>query len=113
MTRVSEQNNFVYLTISLVILLLVASLVDQFPVPLGQHMVQALTVLTLASGVVGLRGSRLHVRTRMGFVIGVGAVVLLGVLLDASGLDYTHLLLLITFYIWATWLVGKFYSLVQ
>ena len=54
MTRVSDKNDFVYLTISLVILLLVASLVDQFPIPLGQHVVQALTVLTLASGVVGL-----------------------------------------------------------
>ena len=107
MTRVSDKNNFVYLTVSLVILLLVAALVDQFPVPLGQHLVQALTVLTLASGVIGLRGSRLHVRTRIGFVIGVGAIVLLGVLLDASGLDYTHLLLLITFYIWATWLAAR------
>ena len=39
MARVSDKNNFVYLTVSLVILLLVAALVDQFPIPLGQHMV--------------------------------------------------------------------------
>jgi len=65
MTCVSEKNNFVYLTVSLVILLLVAALVYQFPVPLGQQLVQTLTVLTLASGVIGLRDSRLHLRTKL------------------------------------------------
>ena len=107
MTRVSEKNNFVYLTVSLVILLLVASLVDQFPVLLGQHMVQALTVLTLASGVMGLRHSRLHFRTGLGLVAGLAVIVLLGAILDASGLHYTHLLILISFYTWATWLAAR------
>jgi voltage-gated potassium channel len=107
MKRVSEKNNFLYLTLSLVFLLLVAALVDQFPVPLGQHMVQALTVLTLASGVVGMRGSRLRVHTRLGLIAGFAVIVLLGVMLDASGLDYAHLLILISFYTWATWLAAR------
>jgi len=107
MTRVSDKNNFVYLTISLVILLLVAALVDQFPIPLGQHLVQALTVVTLASGVVGLQNSRLHVRTRLGMIAGVIVIVSLGAILDLSGLHYTHLLILISFYSWATWLAAR------
>ena len=107
MNRVSEKNNFVYLTASLVILLLVAALVDQFPVPLGQHMVQALTVLTVASGVIGMRDSRLRDQTRLGLIAGFAVIVLLGVLLDVSGLDYAHLLILITFYSWATWLAVR------
>ena len=107
MQRVSENNNFIYLTVSLVVLLMVASLVDQYPFPLGQHIVQALTILTVASGVVGLRGSRLHMRTRIGFLLGVVFIVLLGLILDASGLQYTHLLLLNAFYGWATWLAAK------
>ena len=107
MARVSDKNNFVYLTISLVILLLVASLVDQFPMPLGQHMVQAFTVLTLASGIMGLQDSRLHVRTKLGLIAGVVIIVLLGALLDASGLHYTHLLILISFYTWATWQAAR------
>jgi len=107
MTRVSEKNNFVYLTVSLVILLLVAALVDQFPIPLGQHIVQALTVLTLASGVIGLQHKRLHIRTKIGLIAGLAVIVLLGAILDASGLHYTHLLILISFYTWATWLAGK------
>jgi voltage-gated potassium channel Kch len=107
MTRVSEKNNFVYLTVSLVILLLVAALVDQFPVPLGQHLVQALTVLTLASGVIGLRDSSLHFKTGIGLIASVAVIVLLGVLLDVTGLHYTHLLILISFYTWATWLAAR------
>lgn len=107
MARVSEKNNFVYLTVSLVILLLVAALVDQFPIPLGQHMVQAMTVLTLASGVIGLRHSRFHFRTKLGLIAGVAVIVLLGVILDVSGLHYTHLLILISFYSWATWLAAR------
>jgi len=107
MTHVSDKNNFVYLTISLVILLLVAALVDQFPIPLGQHLVQALTVLTLASGVVGLRHSRLHFRTGLGLIAGLVVIVLLGAILDTIGLHYTHLLILISFYTWSTWLAAR------
>ncbi len=107
MTRVSDKNNFVYLTISLVILLLVAALVDQFPIPLGQHLVQAFTVLTLASGVIGLRNTRLHFNTRLGLIAGLAVIVLLGAILDASGLHYAHLLILISFYTWATWLAAR------
>ena len=107
MSRVSEKNNFLYLTVSLVILLLVAALVDQFPFPLGQHLVQALTVLTLASGVAGLRDSRLHINTKLGLIVGVAVIVLLGALLDASGLHYAHLLILISFYSWATLLAAR------
>jgi hypothetical protein len=62
MTHVSDKNNFLYLT---------ASLVDQFPIPLGQHLVQALIMLTLASGIVGLRETRLHVSTKLGLIAAV------------------------------------------
>jgi voltage-gated potassium channel Kch len=107
MAPVSEKNNFVHLTVSLVILLLVAALVDQFPIPLGQHMVQAMTVLTLVSGVIGLRDPRFHFRTKLGLIAGVAVIVLLGAILDASGLHYAHLLILISFYTWATWLAAR------
>ena len=107
MSHVSEKNNFLYLTVSLVILLLVASLVDQFPIPLGQHLVQAFTVLTLASGVVGLRETRLHVSTKLGLIVAVALFVTLGAILDASGWHYAHLLILISFYSYATWLAAR------
>jgi hypothetical protein len=58
MTRVSERNNFICLSVFLVVLL-VASLADQFSIPQGQYLAQALRVLTLACGVIGLQNLRL------------------------------------------------------
>ena len=106
MGKLSENNNFVYLTVSLVVLLLVAALVDQFPVRYGQQLVQAFTVITLLSGTIGFRNSRLRFRTGMGGVAAVVMVVLLGILLDESGMHYLHLAILTGFYLWATWVAA-------
>lgn len=107
MDPVSEKNNFLYLVVSLVILLLAGALVDQFPNTLGQQILQAVTVITLASGIVGFRSSRLHVHTGIGFTVSVLAIVVLGVLLDIAGLSYLHLFVLFLFYAWATWLAAR------
>ena len=105
MMNISENNNFIYLTLSLLLLLLGASLVDQFTVKHGQQLVQAFTVITLISGVMRFRNSKLSFRIGSGVVVVVVAVSLLGILLDESGLYNLHLVILIVFYIWVTWLV--------
>ena len=107
MERVSEKNNFLYLLISLVILLLAGALVDQFPSKLGQHFFQATTVITIASGIIGFRSSRRWFHTGIGFTVSVLLVVILGVFLDVSGMSYLHLLILTLFYSWATWLAVR------
>ncbi len=107
MQPVSEKNNFLYLVISLVFLLLVGALVDQFPSKLGQHVFQSVTVITLASGIIGLRFSRRWFQTWVGFTLSVLLVVIFGIMLDVSGLSYLHLLMLIVFYAWATWLAAR------
>jgi len=107
MKPVSESNNFLYLVISLVVLLLVGALVDQFPSKLGQHFFQAVTVITLASGIVNFRSTRLLFHTGIGFTVSVLVVVILGMLLNISGLSYLHLLILTLFYAWATWLAAR------
>ena len=107
MEPVSEKNNFLYLVVSLVILLLAGALVDQFPSSLGQQILQAVTVITLASAIVGLRSSRLRIHTGVGFTVSVLVIVILGVLLDVTGLSYLHLIVLVLFYGWATWLAAK------
>jgi len=106
MRNLSENNNFVYLTVSLVVLLLAAALVDQFPVRYGQQLVQAFTVITLLSGTLGFRNSRLRFRAGLGGVAAVVVVVLLGILLDESGMHYLHLAILTGFYLWATWVAA-------
>ena len=63
MESVSEKNNFVYLIFSLIALLLVGALVDQFPGGLGKHTFQAITIVTLAVSIVGFRSTRLHINT--------------------------------------------------
>ena len=105
MMNISENNNFIYLTLSLLLLLLGASLVDQFNVKHGQQLVQAFTVITLISGIMRFRNSKLSFRIGSGVVVVVVAVSLLGILLDESGLYNLHLVILIVFYIWVTWLV--------
>lgn len=107
MESMSEKNNFLYLVISLVALLLVGALVDQFPGQLGQQTLQAVTAITLASGIIGFRSSKRWFNTGIGFVVSVVLVVVLGVLLDVSGLSYLHLLILSLFYLGATWLAAR------
>ena len=107
MERVSEKNNFLYLVISLVVLLLAGALVDQFPGKLGQHIFQAVTVITLASGIIGFRSSKLWFHTGIGFTLSVLLVVILSVLLDVADMSYIHLLILTLFYAWTTWLAAR------
>ena len=89
------------------VLLLAGALVDQFPSKLGQHIFQAVTVITLASGIIGFRSSRLWFHTGIGFTLSVLLVVLLGVILDIAGMSYMHLLILTLFYTWTTWLAAR------
>jgi len=107
MEPVSAKNNFVYLVVSLVVLLLAGALLDQFPTALGHHVLQALTVITLASAIVGFRSSRLSFNTGIGFVLSTLVIVVLSVMLDVAGLNYLHLGILIVFYLWVTWLAAK------
>ena len=104
MEHVSEKNNFIYLVFSLLILLLVGALVDQFPSTLGQHILQASSVVTLALSIVGFRASRIHRNTGIFFTLSVLVIVVFSVLLDVVGLSYLHLFVLLVFYIWITWM---------
>ena len=107
MESVSEKNNFVYLIFSLIGLLLVGALVDLFPSGRGKHIFLAVTVVTLAVSIVGFRSTRLHINTGIGFALSVLVVVTLSVVLDVAGLSYLHLLVMILFYCWATWIAAK------
>ena len=107
MEAVSEKNNFVYLIFSLVGLLLVGALVDQFPIALGKHIFQGVTVATLAVSIVGFRATVLGVKTGIGFTFAVLVIVILGIVLDLAGLSYLHLVVLLMFYCWATWLAAR------
>ncbi|MBT8120025.1 MAG: potassium channel family protein [Gammaproteobacteria bacterium] len=107
MGLVSEKNNFMYLTVGIILLLFVGALVDQFPGPLGYHLVQAFSVINIIIGLFGFKsgGSWFFSRTGI-FVLAIVAVVT-GIVLDVLELYYIHLLLLFIFYLWATWVAAK------
>ena len=107
MESVSEKNNFIYLIVSLVILLLAGALVDQFPSVLGQHVFQGASVVTLALSTAGFRSAKMRLHTGAVFTLSVLVIVILSVLLDETGMSSLHLLVLILFYLWATWLAAK------
>lgn len=107
MKPISTENNFVYLTVALVLLLFAGALVDQYAGSLGQRLVQAATVLTLAIGVFSLKTTKFWYRTGIGLVVAIILVVLAGVMLDLAGLDYVHLFILLCFFVWTTWLAAR------
>ncbi|NOQ90357.1 MAG: hypothetical protein GQ549_05370, partial [Gammaproteobacteria bacterium] len=55
MNRVSEKNNFLYLTVGIVVLLFVGALSDQFEGMVGHQMVQAFSVINIVVGIYGFK----------------------------------------------------------
>lgn len=101
MQNFSENNNFIYLTAGLVLMLLAGAVVEYFPGTLGPRVVQSSTVVVLALGVWGFRATALRFRAGTVFVVTVLLLVLAGIAIDLTGLRYLHLLVLLFFFIWA------------
>lgn len=107
MEPVSEKNNFVYLTVGIVLLLFTAAMTDQFSGMVGHHLVQAFSVINIAMGIYGFKSSHLFFRTGIGLVLAVLAVVLIGIVMEELRLYYLHLFILFSFYVGAIWLAIK------
>ncbi len=107
MKAVSENNNFVYLTVGIVLLLFVSAMVAQFPVSLGHQLIQAFSVINIAIGIYGFKSSSTFFRTGIGLALAVIIIVVLGVVLEELRWFYAHLIILFCFYVWATWLAAK------
>ncbi len=107
MKPVSEKNNFMYLTVGIILLLFVSALVDQFPAVLGYHLVQAFSVINIAIGLFGFKSTGSWLFSRAGLSFLAIAAIITGIVLDMLELYYIHLLLLLLFYIWATWVAAK------
>ena len=107
MKPVSENNNLIYLTIGIVLLLFVSALARQFPGLAGHQLVQAFSVVNIAIGLYGFRKSHLFFRTGIGLVVVTIAIILAGIFMEELKLYYLHLLILFCFYLWASWLVAK------
>ena len=107
MQPVSEKNNFLYLTVGIVLLLFVGAISDQFEGLVGHQLVQAFSVINIVIGIYGFKSEKMWFHSTLGIVISVVAIVIIGVGLELLQLYYLHLVLLICFYLWAIWLAGR------
>lgn len=107
MQPVSEKNNFLYLTIGIVLLLFVGAISDQFSDLVGHQLVQAFSIINIAVGIYGFKTEHMWFRSPFGIAVLVFVTVVLGAGLEMLHLYYLHLALLFAFYLWAIWLAAK------
>jgi hypothetical protein len=107
MQPVSEKNNFLYLTVGIVVLLLVGAISDQFESMIGHQLVQAFSVINIVVGIYGFKSEKMWFHTKLGITLSVITVVAIGVVLEILHQYYIHLILLFSFYLWAIWLAGR------
>ena len=104
---ISREDNFTYLTIALILLLLVSAVLEQFANRAGQHYISASLIVVLAVGVWSFRAEKQTLKIGMGLVIAVLVVSVLSSLFDKAGLHMVHLLILLVYLISTTWLAAK------
>jgi len=102
--HITEQNNFVYLAGGLVLLLFAGALMEYFPGDTGPRIVQGATVAALLIGTGSQKKNRSHVVASIVFIVLMLVMIVAGSLIDRAGFDYLHLLVMLSFFIWMTWL---------
>lgn len=107
MTLVSEKNNFLYLTVGVVLLLFVGAISDQFSGLIGHQMIQAFSVINIMIGIYGFKTASTWFHSPIGIFVSVVVLAIVGFGLELLQLYYLHLLILFCFYMWAIWLAGK------
>lgn len=106
MKPVSEKNNFLYLTVGIVLLLMAGAISDQFA-GVGYQLIQAFSVINILVGIYGFKTPHMWFHTPIGIFVSVTVVVGIGIVLELLHLYYLHLFLLFAFYVWAIWLAGR------
>ena len=107
MKHITEQNNFVFLLFSLVLFLLLGAVVEQMQTDMGQLVVTSSTVVMLAVGIWSFKESKHWFLAGLGILAAIIVVVVIGFILESAGLRYIHLLLMLVFFIWTTWLAAR------
>jgi hypothetical protein len=105
--HISEKNNFIFLLFGLVFFLLLGAIVKQIQTDIGQVVVRSSSVVMLALGVWSFKETRHRFWGAIGVLAAILAVVVIELILDIAGLRYTHLMLMLVFFIWTTWLAAR------
>ncbi|KGK01136.1 potassium channel family protein [Thalassotalea sp. ND16A] len=99
MKKMTRNDNFIYLTCSLVLLLLGTALAQQFFDASAQRLVQSATVITLLVAVWGAGDEGFLFRKSFIFPIAIIATSLFSYYLDNLDLNYPHLFLMLVFFV--------------
>jgi len=94
-----QRDNFVYLTFSLILLLLGTALAQQFFDHSAQQLMQSTTIITLIVAVWGIESENFFLRKKFVFPLAILIVLITSNWLDNEGFDLFYLLLLLSFFI--------------
>ena len=99
MKRMDQQDNFIYLTFALILLLLGTALAQQFFGDSVQRLMQSTTVITLLVAVWGVESKRFFLRKTLIFPLAILSISMASNWLSSAGFDQFYLLLLLSFFI--------------
>jgi len=102
-----KQDNFVYLTFALILLLLGTALAQQFFEPSVQRLMQSTTVITLLVAVWGVESKNYWLRKSFIFPIAIIIISMASNKLGNAGFDRFYLLLLLSFFISTAYKTAK------
>lgn len=103
----SQNDNFIYLTFSLTLLLLGTALAQQFFSYSFQHIVQSSIVVTLFISVWGIDTQATIFRRNLILPVTIIFVAFFSYWIDSAGHDYFHLFLLLIFFIFTALKTAK------
>lgn len=107
MKPMDRQDNFIYLTFALILLLLGTALAQQFFDDSVQRLMQSTTVITLIVAVWGVESTNFILRRKLLFPIAILIVSVTSNWLDDAGFDQFYLLFLLSFFISTAYKTAK------
>ena len=102
-----RQDNFIYLTFALILLLLGTALAQQFFDDSVQRLMQSTTVITLIVAVWGVESKNFLLRRKLLFPVAIFAVAFSSNWLDNAGFDQFYLILLLSFFVSTAYKTAK------
>jgi hypothetical protein len=105
--KISGNINFVHLASGLILLLFAGALLEYFPGDTAPRIIQAITVATLLISAWSLKENRPRFTATITFVLLMLLTISASIFLEMAGFSYLHLLMLLCFFIWVTWVVAR------
>jgi hypothetical protein len=105
--RIHEENNFAFLVLALVMLMLTGSLTEQFLSGAGQLLLDVLTVLTLIVGVWSITSRPIWFRTGLGLATSIFLIVMAKLVLDWAALQDLHIGIMLLFFVLTAWIAMR------